>query len=80
MLFFVLTKPRLTNILLMCDLWFATFWIYKPIRLCGETGIFIAILFKQKKGFLSKRFPVCVDNKGRIKDREKLLKSWSFIN
>ncbi len=37
----------------------------KPIRLYGKAGMFIAILFKQKKGFLSKRFPVCVDNKGR---------------
>ncbi len=36
----------------------------------GETVMFIACLFKQKKDFLSKIFPVCVDNKGRIKGRE----------
>ncbi len=42
--------------------------------------MFIAILFKQKKGFLSKRFPISVDNKGRIKGRESYLNSWPFIN
>ncbi len=35
--------------------------------MCGETGMLIACLFKQKNGFLSKIFSVCVDNKGRNK-------------
>ncbi len=45
-----------------------------------ETGMFVALLFEQKNKFLSKRFPVCVDNKGRIRGRESHLGSWSFIN
>ncbi len=32
-----------------------------------ETGMLIALLFKQKNDYLSKIFPVCVDNKGRNK-------------
>ncbi len=40
----------------------------------------IAILLKQKNDFLSKKFPVYVDNKRRMKGRESRLSRWSLTN